>query len=79
MDTYEELDSPVYYRPQLHNGHVRICCLQWFDEYDYDKSKWLTDEKFRSEREAEDWVMRQKLIWNSIKFLDLYNGSQVEL
>jgi hypothetical protein len=48
---------PVYYRPfQRDDGSITVCCLQSFDECDYDQSKFLTDIKFDSEDDAYVWI-----------------------
>lgn len=43
---YPEDPNAVYYRPLLkEDGKVSICHVQWFDEFDYDQSKFLTKVK----------------------------------
>lgn len=51
----------VYYRVMLDDTGYHVCCLQWFDEHDYDASKWVRDDdgeprRFESEMDAEDWL-----------------------
>jgi hypothetical protein len=51
-------DNEIYFRPLLReNGKVAICEMQWFDEFDYDQKKFLTEEKFSSEQDARNWVL----------------------
>jgi hypothetical protein len=50
----------IYQSDRL-NGMLTVVCMQWFDEYDYDKDKFFTDEdgyvlEFDSEQEAEEWL-----------------------
>lgn len=50
-------DDDPYYRPfRRSDGTITICCVQWFDEFDYDQKRFLTDIKFASEEEATIWV-----------------------
>lgn len=46
-------DDKVYYRVLVYPNEVVVACMQWFDEYDYDKSSRLNDKKYASEEEAE--------------------------
>lgn len=40
-------ENEIYYRIQVDsNGELRVCCLQWFDEYGYDERRWLTPGNF---------------------------------
>lgn len=51
-------NNEIYYK--LYNsrdGYVTICCMQWFDEYDYDETRFISDSEnnvliFSSEKEA---------------------------
>jgi carbamoylphosphate synthase large subunit len=47
--------NEVYYRLMYDEDANRIvvCCMQWFDEYDYDQSKFITDKKFKDETVAQ--------------------------
>lgn len=39
------VSDPIYYKIQKTKaGKYNVCCLQWFDEYDYDSSLWVRDE-----------------------------------
>ena len=43
------------------NGLLTVVCMQWFDEFDYDREKFFTDDdgdilEFDSEIEAEKWL-----------------------
>lgn len=55
----------IYYRVGLKNGQIVICCLQWFDEPDYDESMWITDQKFFgayfSDGVSEHWVEGEEI------------------
>lgn len=60
MTIYRTDSAPaedVYYRILVENGSYVVCCVQWFDEYDYDQAKWLHyDSKpvwFATEEEAD--------------------------
>lgn len=65
---YPEDPDAVYYRPLLRDtGKVMICHVQWFDEFDYDQSRFLTEEKFSTEEAAKQWVrenlhVREKML-----------------
>jgi hypothetical protein len=57
-------DNDVYYKiyktPRL-DDKLTIICMQWFDEYDYDQSRFFNDKdgnllKFYSEEEAITWL-----------------------
>ena len=53
-------DNDVYYRIIRTNDDalLTICCMQWFDEYDYDETRFLCDKgtnerlKFSTEEKA---------------------------
>jgi hypothetical protein len=55
-------DDEVYYRLiWTWAGLATIVCMQWFDEYDYDTSRFIKDRvgdvcKFSSEEDAGKWL-----------------------
>ncbi|TXH10963.1 MAG: hypothetical protein E6R03_14745 [Hyphomicrobiaceae bacterium] len=56
----EDTDDCYYRLQRTPRGEINVCCLQWFDENDYDKTLWLRDEKgevlvFTDEEEAEKY------------------------
>jgi len=56
----------IYYRLyRISSGEIEIVCMQWFDEFDYDETQFLTDEKFETEEEA-----ALKLAWYRQVFLE---------
>lgn len=54
--------SDVYYKITRGNTKTfKVVCMQWFDELDYDETKFINDEwgyhrKFYSESEAIKWL-----------------------
>ena len=52
--------NEIYYRIMIDKkDNIPIICeLQWFDEFGYDKTKWLTEEKFKTRPEAVDWIRK---------------------
>lgn len=60
------MNDPVYYRviesknSQDVTGLV-VVTLQSFDEYDYDQSKFATEEKFKTDDEARAYIEKQEL------------------
>jgi hypothetical protein len=65
LKPYPEDPDGLYYRPLLRpSGKVAICEMQWFDEMDYDQTKFLTEKKFSTDEQARQWVRDndQKLI-----------------
>jgi hypothetical protein len=51
----------IYYRIKRDDKGYHVCCLQWFDEADYDARQWMCDadgepKRFESEADAEDWL-----------------------
>jgi hypothetical protein len=59
--TWNPDDNDVYYRVLLRNGEYLIATLQWFDEHDYDRSEYATDERFETEELARRWIDTQFL------------------
>lgn len=61
-DSYESPPwSDCYYRIQIRDENTwNVCCLQSWDENDYDKTLWLRHHGslvwFRTEEDAESWV-----------------------
>lgn len=50
----------IYYRVMLdRHDKIRIVEMQSFDECDYDQNRFLTEEHFETESEAEDFVMEK--------------------
>lgn len=60
------MDNDVYYRV-IHSNSAEnaaglcVVCMQWFDEHDYDQSRFDTDTCFKSEADANAYVERQEL------------------
>ncbi|WP_431785894.1 hypothetical protein [Paenibacillus lactis] len=58
---HEENDKP-YYRPLIsYEGYATLACMQWFDEYDYDESRFFKDSdgdllRFESKEEGIRWL-----------------------
>ena len=57
----ENEDSQVYWKLLQRGNQITIACMQWFDEYDYDQSLFLCDEKgdqrrFDTEGEAMEFL-----------------------
>lgn len=54
----EDWYSPIYYRIVAHRdalGRItefHVVTMQWFDEFDYDESQFITDEKFETKELA---------------------------
>ena len=47
----------VYYRIYLNCGdQIAIVCLQRYDEYEYDQTRFLSAQKFESESDAADFI-----------------------
>ena len=61
LNEMEEMNK-VYYKIIERGGELLgVCCLQWFDEYDYDQNRFLVDEndiqyKFDDEDKAKKWL-----------------------
>lgn len=51
MEERNEIYYRLFYRES--ENKVVVACMQWFDEYDYDQSKFITDKKFESEEVAQ--------------------------
>lgn len=55
-------DNSVYYRLFLgHNDEPVVVTMQWFDEYDYDQDRFLNEERYDTEKEAEQKLALIKL------------------
>lgn len=55
--------NDTYYRVGFNKeNRFVVCCLQWFDEWDYDDSLWITDEKFDTEESAYAWLDTYKML-----------------
>lgn len=56
-EDFKEMEerNKVYYRLfyREFENKVVVACMQWFDEYDYDQSKFITDKKFKDESVAQ--------------------------
>lgn len=52
------MNNSVYYRVirSYKDNRPVVACMQWFDEPDYDQSRFLTDEQFETEADAEAWI-----------------------
>lgn len=67
MNTYLEDENDVYWRIKYDCGNYIVCCLQWFDEKDYDQELML-NLKFNVESEANRFAS----MLNSFKNLEFY-------
>lgn len=60
----EEHDAinEVYYRLYV-DSHDEPCvvCMQWFDEFDYDKKRFINETKYETEEQAESALLAYKL------------------
>jgi hypothetical protein len=55
-------DNSVYYRLFLsRNDEPVVVTMQWFDENDYDQKRFLNEEHYRTEEEAEQALAMIKL------------------
>lgn len=71
----------VYYRIDK-GGNIRT--MQWFDEFNYDASQFMTDERFATEQEAADYIARNNDLLTIFKWFkragripkDAYNLDQ---
>lgn len=56
-EDFKEMEerNAIYYRLYYRESENKIVvvCMQWFDEYDYDQSKFISDKKFESEEVAQ--------------------------
>lgn len=54
------MSDSAYYRILYDEdgGEICVVCLQWFDEFDYDESKWVTKQKFE-DRESAVYFLEQ--------------------
>jgi hypothetical protein len=55
-DSIKEIQeaNAVYYRLFVdRNDQPCVVCMQWFDERDYDQSRFINEERYKSEEEAE--------------------------
>ena len=49
------MNKEVYWRPYITNEKELVSiCMQWFDEYDYDHSRYFNDTKYNTEEECQD-------------------------
>ena len=54
MEKWDPDDNSVYYRiiADLDTGLPVVVTMQWFDEFDYDHDRYLTEERFEHEADA---------------------------
>jgi len=52
VNTDDDVD-PVYYKLYHKDNDYAVVCMQWFDEFDYNKDNFITHKKFYNEQEAE--------------------------
>lgn len=52
MMNYPDPDAPYYRLYRAADGKIKAVCMQWFDEGDYDESRFFTDTKYDTEEEA---------------------------
>lgn len=67
QDTIDEFarheeSNNCYYRPLTFEGFATLACMQWFDEYDYDKKRFFRDKDgeryhFDTEEEGIKWLI----------------------
>lgn len=56
------MSDDIYYKIQRNaKGDFKVCCIQWFDENDYDQSLFVRDYwgdqlVFKTEEDAEDFL-----------------------
>jgi hypothetical protein len=70
------MDNDVYWRPYITNDGVVAVCMQWFDEYDYDSSRYYNDKKYKTEKKCQkkcDKIIKKFNVTN-IKLKDLYQA-----
>lgn len=63
-DSIKEMQeaNPVYYRLFVdRNDQPCVVCMQWFDEMDYDQSRFINEERYKSEEEAEQALLELKV------------------
>ena len=72
--------NDIYYKIYLDsNDEICIVCMQWFDEGDYNQSRFLSAGEFDTEKEAADFVVtmkskKHKFPANIIKALDKFEA-----
>lgn len=52
----DDRKNDTYYKIQMTIKGLNVVELQWFDEPDYDESKWLFNNKYETKEEAQDIV-----------------------
>jgi hypothetical protein len=60
-------DNDVYYRLYLNrHDELVVVCMQWFDEYDYDQKRFLSEERYYDEDEADlaliEWKKQHNIL-----------------
>lgn len=64
-EEYEETNR-VYYRLFVDKkDQPVVVCMQWFDEADYDQSRFINKEEYETEQKAEDALLALKLKANT--------------
>ncbi len=54
--------DPVYYRLYVNNkDEPCVVCMQWFDELDYDQARFINDERYNTEEQAEEALLQLKI------------------
>jgi hypothetical protein len=47
-------DNDLYWRLYVNSDNIaRVVCMQWFDEFDYDQSRFINKECYTSQEQAE--------------------------
>lgn len=61
--------DPVYYRiiHSLEDDEAVVVCMQWFDEYDYDQARFLTEKTFPTEKEAQVYANNLSYLQKVVK------------
>lgn len=53
--------NEIYYRIYNTADGWKIVTMQWFDEYDYDQSKFYTDHKFHTYEQADQFMQKHHI------------------
>ena len=58
MSSWNPDGNDVYYRVMRGHGTDEpiVACMQWFDEHDCDHDRYLTDERFQHEEDAQAFI-----------------------
>jgi hypothetical protein len=71
------MSSPVYYRVfKKTNGKLTVVTMQWFDELDCNKSRFVTSKKFDTELGA--WLFIFKDMGLAVTETNFYDSCDIE-